>query len=291
MFFIKSVISYYDVKVIEYPDGSIQLRLFDEPVPLYDYFSGYDDYPFCNEPEPLLEPFTGSEVKEVKFFTAEEKQRTSEDIQENRERSYRRCKNMIFQYARCYKWKYFITITFSPDKVDRTDFSECSRKLRRWLNNQRLNAPDLKYLFVPELHSDGKSWHFHGLMADTGNIKFIDSGHKSKGDIIYNLGKWSYGFSTATFIKDTHRVSKYIGKYITKTVCELTEKKHRYYVSNNLPMPVVSTYSFPGESKDDVIKYLSDLYSKNVGASKIVQSDFNTVTYIELIDYDKSTVH
>lgn len=289
MIIIKSVISNYDCKIIEYPDGSIQIRLYDKPMSLYDDLSNYEDYPYGNEPELLREPFTGSEVKEVKFFTSEEKQRTVSEIEQNRERSYRRCKNMIFHYARCYKWEYFITITFSPDKVDRTNFSECSRKLRRWLNNQRVNAPDLKYLFVPELHADGKSWHFHGLMADAGNIKFIDSGHKSKGDIIYNLGKWSYGFSTATVIKDTFRVSKYIGKYITKNVCQLTEKQHRYYVSNNLPMPVVSTYSFPGESKNDVIKYLSDLYSREVGALKTVHSDFNTVTYLELVCYENSS--
>lgn len=288
---MSSVLSHYDCKVIEFPDGSIQLRLYDKPIPLHDDLSAYEDYPFGNEPESLREPFTNCEVKEVKFFTSAEKQRTASEIEENRERSYRRCKNMIFQYARCYKWQYFITITFAPDKVDRTDFSECSRKLRRWLNNQRVNAPDLKYLFVPELHSDGKSWHFHGLMADTGNIKFVDSGHKSKGDVIYNLCKWSYGFSTATAINDTFRVSKYIGKYITKTVCELTEKKHRYYVSNNLPMPVVSTYNFPGDSKENVIKYICDLYSKEVGFFKTVQSDFNNVSYIELVEYDNSTVH
>ena len=288
--FIKSIISYYDCKVIEYPDGSVQIHLYDNPIPLYDDLSDYEDFPFGGEPQPLCEPFTGQEVKEVKFFTSDEKQRSSTEIEENRERSYRRCKNMIFRYARCYKWEYFITITFSPDKVDRTNFTECSRKLRRWLNNQRVNAPDFKYLFVPELHADGKSWHFHGLMADIGDIKFVDSGHKSKGDIIYNLGKWSYGFSTATIIKDTNRVSKYIGKYITKTVCALTEKKHRYYVFSNLPMPFISTYSFPGESKDNVIKYLSDLYSRDVGACKTVQSDFNTVTYIELVNYDNSTV-
>ena len=289
--FIKSIISYYDCKVIEYPDGSVQIQLYDNSIPLYDDLSDYEDFSYGNEPEPLCEPFSGAVVNEVKFFTSEQKLCSEEQIVENRERSYRRCKNMIFRYARCWKWEYFITITFSPDKVDRTDFKECSRILRRWLNNQRVNATDLKYLFVPELHSDGKSWHFHGLMADTGDIKFVDSGHKSKGDTIYNLGKWSYGFSTATVIKDTNRVSKYIGKYITKTVCVLTEKQHRYYVSNNLPMPVVSTYSFPGESKDDVIKYLSDLYSKDVGARKTVQSDYNTVTYIELVDYDNITVH
>ena len=289
--FIKSILSYYDCKVVEYPDGSIQLRVYDNPIPVYDDLSVYEDYPLGNEFEFLCEFFIGCEVKEVNFFTSVEKQRTSAEIEENRDRSYRRCKNMIFQYARCYKWQYFVTITFSPDKVDRTDFSECSRKLRRWLNNQRVNAPDLKYLFVPELHADGKSWHFHGLMSDIGNIKFIDSGHKSKGDIIYNLGKWSYGFSTATVIKDTCRVSKYIGKYITKTVCELTEKKHRYYVFNNLSMPVVFTYSFPGESKDYVINFISDLYSKDVGVFKTVKSDFNTVTYIELVDYDSITVH
>ena len=49
------------------------------------------------------------------------------------------------------------------------------------------------------MHSVGKAWHFHGLLANCDNLTFNDSGHIDKrGRIIYNLTNYKLGFSTAT---------------------------------------------------------------------------------------------
>ena len=39
---------------------------------------------------------------------------------------------------------------------------------------------------------------FHGLVSNLENVKILDSGKKCKGETIYNLGSYRFGFSTMT---------------------------------------------------------------------------------------------
>ena len=90
-------------------------------------------------------------------------------------------------------------------------------------------------MIVPELHSDKKNYHFHGLLANTGICSFAPSGHyDDDGEVIYNWLDWNYGFTTATKIKDNGRVSSYITKYITKSTAQVLKNKKRYYCSRNV---------------------------------------------------------
>lgn len=237
----------YNVKIIRYPNGDIQLRKYSSPLVLREPNPFEKDMTFFYEPELDYDanPFTGKKTKEVDDFSILAKLR-----EENARRSYNRTKQSIYTYSRCAIWEKFVTITFNDNYVDRYNFDECSKLLRTWLKNQRRNAPELQYLFVPELHKDG-AIHFHGLLAKSGDIKFTDSGKRTKDKKkIYNISKWKYGFTTAIDVYDTHGVSKYLAKYITKDFCDLTSGKHRYFVSNNLQQPegdmfLVSDTEFP----------------------------------------------
>lgn len=153
--------------------------------------------------------------------------------------SRNRAKNMIYDYARSNDFQYFVTLTFNPDLVDSFNYSEVSTKLSQWLNNIRKRyAPDLHYLFVPELHRSGR-YHFHGLLADIGNMRLDDSGmYTPDGKIIYNLGNYNLGFTTATEITDKQRTATYIGKYITKELSGHIRGKKHYWVSRNLNLPL-----------------------------------------------------
>ncbi|MDE6318222.1 MAG: hypothetical protein K2M22_00605, partial [Lachnospiraceae bacterium] len=51
---------------------------------------------------------------------------------------------------------------------------------------------------------------------------------------IYNIMNWKWGFTTATRVYDTERVSSYITKYITKETGLFLKEKHRYYASRNI---------------------------------------------------------
>lgn len=162
------------------------------------------------------------------------------DIKRSIEVSRNRAKNMIYDYARTNDFEYFVTMTFNPDKVDSFNYAECSKKLSQWLNNIRKRiSPDIRYLFVPELHKSGR-YHFHGLIANIGNLELVDSGKRtSSGNTIFNIGSYNLGFTTATRITDKHRTATYIGKYITKELSGHLKNKKHYWASRNLVLPEV----------------------------------------------------
>lgn len=266
--------SAYNVRVIEYPNGEIQVRHYGTPLERkeVDYYEEELDFD--------LNPFTGIKTREVENL--EELNVRCAAPEENERRSYNRTKNKIHDYSRCVKWEKFITLTFNGDKVDRYNFDECSRIARKWLNNQRRNAPQLQYLLVPELHKDG-AIHFHGLLANTGKMKFKDSGKRTKDKrIIYNMSAWTSGFTTAVDVYNTHGVSKYIGKYITKELCGLTKGKNRYFVSSNMPTPKLSTFlTFDDTDFNELLNMLVDSFGVEVVH---VSKPRNKETYVD-VDY------
>lgn len=189
-----------------------------------------------------------------------------------------RSKKAIYELTRSNVWEYFFTVTFRPeDGFDRYDYDACYKKLSRWLNNQRLRkAPDLKYLFVPEEHKDG-AYHFHGLVSNIGSLTLQDSHRRTKdGLIIYNCLDWKNGYTTATEVKDTHRVAYYVTKYITKELCDHVKGRQRYLCSKNLNRPVITDLNLSDEEQRDLVFKLD-----NITYTKSLDSFYNKVQYIE----------
>lgn len=153
--------------------------------------------------------------------------------------SIKRKKDMIFDLSVCNDWKYFVTLTFNPEKIDRYDYVLCVKKLSLFLNNYRKVDKSFKYIFVPELHKDS-AVHFHGLIYCS-NKYMIDSSVKSNGKVIYNWYKWKWGFSTATLITDKLKVSYYITKYLTKS-SDSSFNKRGFFHSRNLKLPEIFTF-------------------------------------------------
>lgn len=181
----------------------------------------------------------------------------------------------VYEVTRSNMWEWFITLTFNPEKVNSFEYTEVSQVLSKWLNNLKSRyAPDLKYIIVPELHKSGR-YHFHGLIADTGNMIFEDSGHKTfGGETIYNLGNYKLGFTTATKINDVSRASSYITKYITKDLCATTANKKRYWCSRNLNEVDITDYCMTREEIETMLDSLSDniQYAKTIDVPILDQS-------------------
>lgn len=187
----------------------------------------------------------------------------------------------MYEIARANIWEYFVTFTFNRQKIDSSNYDLLTEKVRNWFSNlKKRYAPNLKYILVPELHKDGVHYHFHALIANTGNIDFIDSGVKHNGNIIYNIGNWKFGFTTASKVIDSARASSYITKYITKDLCSVTKFKKRYWASRNCDRPNIRTYCLPyeeiGKFLDDNIHLLQ--YTKEV----VIDSCGLAITYIEM---------
>lgn len=88
------------------------------------------------------------------------------------DRSYFAClraKKIIRDIIYNNDWKYFFTQTFSPE-FDRYSIDDTVKRFLSFLkdfnyhNHCRKGIEPVKYLFIPERHSDG-AWHLHGLVS------------------------------------------------------------------------------------------------------------------------------
>lgn len=149
-----------------------------------------------------------------------------------RRRAVRRLRDLI----RCNDWRYFVTITFDGDLIDRTDYGAVIKKVNTFLDN-RVRRSGWKYIGVVEHHKDGKGLHFHFLVD--GDLKIVDSGtvirptggrpvrtstairqgfRLSDCRTVYNLSDWKLGFSTAIEVYgNVKALARYVGKYLTKS--------------------------------------------------------------------------
>lgn len=249
----------YNVRVKRYLD-TIQIRVYSDFI--------YNEKKLSKK-KPEYNPFT--EQLEILHTLEELQVREMRSKYNSRSRSI----NHIYDIARSNKWEWFFTLTFNPEKVDSFNHAECTKKLSKWLNNMRSCCPNMVYLVVPEQHKSGR-WHFHGLFANVNELHFVDSGHKdNKGRVIYNVGNYRMGFSTATKIEDISRASSYLCKYITKDICELTKGKKRYWASRNVLLPEVY------ESIDNQKSILAE-WIESATYIKTIKSEFLDVTYLEV---------
>lgn len=169
---------------------------------------------------------------------------------EKLEESICRTRSKIFELAFCNPWSWFFTGTLDPKKYDRTDLKKFHSDLTNWLRQyNRYHGTQIKFLLIPELHSDGKSWHMHGFFYDLPQehlTRFQIGDRMGKalaekvknGDEVYNWSAYQkkFGFCDLEPIRNAEAVSKYITKYISKNLAtSVTElNAHMYYHSRGL---------------------------------------------------------
>lgn len=170
----------------------------------------------------------------------------SEKLQEN----IARAKSTIFELAFCNPWDWFFTGTLDPQRYDRTDLDKYHKTLTQWLRDySKKHNLKIKFLFVPELHRDGKSWHIHGFLyglpvEHLQRFEFGDVMGKGiadkvkKGDVVYNWAAYAqkFGYCDLEPIRSYEAVSKYVTKYINKSLASsvMELNAHMYYVSRGL---------------------------------------------------------
>lgn len=282
---------HYNLRLIEYPNGEVQIRYYSNPMYKSDELPQELELKKKKVKKELYElthsqePFSNTWVKEVNSFEDLEKNDSVDFMRSFR--SLNRTKQAIYSYARCEKWEWFVTWTLDPDLKNRYNYDVCSSAIRIWLHNQKARyAPDLKYLVVPEHHKDG-AWHFHGLLCNAGDMSFKYSGVKDKkGNMLFNLDSYTLGFTTATRVKDYHRVAKYIGKYITKDLATLTFGRQSYFVSKRIRKPdsSIMLWNKSEEDLNDFINIIAASFGLELKHASSTGSDktFTKVSYFEL---------
>lgn len=161
-----------------------------------------------------------------------------------------RTKQKIFELSFCNPWQFFFTGTLNSKKYNRSDLEKFHKDFSKWISNlNRLNGWNIKYLVVPELHSDGESWHLHGFIMGLPldglqEFKIGDKMGKAiaekvkNGEIVYNWLAYQqkFGFCDLELIRNHEAVAKYVTKYINKELAKnvTSLNAHQYYRSRGL---------------------------------------------------------
>lgn len=188
-----------------------------------------------------------------------------------------RAKNMIFEYANCNDFEYFITLSLDQKKYDRYDLAKFIKDLGRFIRNTRqYYNSDIQYILIPEQHKDG-AWHMHGL------IKGITKDHlqiNNNGYLDWVKYSDKFGFCSIDPIKSKIAVSKYILKYVRKALAvelEREKEKKLYYNSRGLKRAIkVSEGTLPSSELDKVPRDYENDY--------IVSKMLNGMEYLKLKD-------
>ena len=261
----------YNFKVWNFGQGKKQIRIYNNTIKTdFEREKEIED-----EEELELNPFTGNYEKLEKLKEV--------DTERSKEVSNNRAKQKIYELARSNHWEYFLTLTF---KENRYNYELLTKKLSMWLNNVKKNySPEMKYIFVPELHKDG-ALHFHGIVSEIGSLPLVDSGHKDKsGNTIYNIDCYKMGFTTATKVADSGRVASYMTKYITKDLMSYSKGKKKYWASRNLNKPSITDYHIENEDIEDFIK-------RNLDITTYVKTINNPLSHtkIRILEIDENMV-
>lgn len=140
-------------------------------------------------------------------------------------------------------WDYFVTFTLDPEKLDRTDYAGACAKMTRYLRYLRkYQELDIEYLLIPELHRDGKNWHFHGLMRGIPSSLLVPhplSWQREKGYKVWPEFSTRFGFTTLSPVNNTSAVVYYCLKYINKDIFaqRMNDGMRLYYVSRGISRP------------------------------------------------------
>lgn len=267
----------YNVRISEYLD-STEVALYEIPI------HGRE-----KEKDGLIIERNDREIEIYSYLAFDSLPRHKNDPEENMIHSFfvsfNRTKNKIYNYARANRWEWFFTFTFNPQLVDSFNYDEVVEYMSGFLRymsdlsrkNNNWNR-SLQYLIVPEKHKSGR-YHLHGVFSnlDMTVWKIKYSGHSTKGGLpIFNVACFPYGFTTATQVQSSTRVSHYIAKYITKDMFDSIKNRKRYWVTRNVSDGIHMTYMM---SKSEIQILLDSL--GEIENIKSVETPYNVIKYIQ----------
>ena len=207
-----------------------------------------------------------------------------------------RARSTVFELAYCNKWDYFFTGTLAPANGDRTNLDAFHKGVAQFIRDERKRTGcDIKYLLVPELHADLKSWHEHGAFANLPEeslYRFVEGDVMGKhiadkvlaGEEVYKWPRYEHKFGWCDLepIKTHEGLSKYLTKYISKSIVGDDSRsvkeldKHLYYCSQGLKRaetikkgiltePIASTH---WEFEND---YIATFSTRDIGMFKYLE--------------------
>lgn len=232
----------------------------------YPCAPGHYEVMACSE--PIFRPEGGLESRDRAFWAgdapaashgpqkAAKRPPAAADAAANRERSMRRAASQMRDICLSTPFRYFVTLTLDPAKIDRHDMEALTRVLNRWADN-RVRRNGLAYVLVPERHKDG-AIHLHGFFTES--VQLLDSGtmklpgakrprrprdakqraewEAAGAKPVYNIPGWTLGFSTAIPLDGAYEAAvAYCCKYVRKAAEKIGGRW--FYRGGKLGKPVV----------------------------------------------------
>lgn len=251
--FAKEVFS-YNAKIIKYPTNYVDVIKYNER--RYRFLGSVD----CDRTRnwKIVDGFLIKNHVSSNFV----------NLRYNLMRSCQRAKDTIFNLALSNSWRYFVTLTFSSDVVDRSDCQAVKYLWKKYRQSLQLQFPDIRILTIPEFHKDGKCLHFHILLGNCDlssllspavhNGEFV---YTNRGQQVFNLDNYSYGFSTVIETDGSYKsISYYLTKYVSKNMGAMPYNARKYYSTRNLERREVKYESIYSSTQDFLIKFCNDNY-------------------------------
>lgn len=185
--------------------------------------------------------------------------------EENARRSVRRARMRLYDLLMCNSGlNLWVTLTYSPEKVDKSDYSDCYAVFKVWASNAVQRA-GLRYVGVPELTKKGDV-HFH-LLCNAEAVKLVrainpNDGRpiRQKGRDVYNVANWNGGFSTAIFT-DKGSAPRALALYMLK------------YMGKDVGFKVGGRYVLTGGKLDKPVEIVGETVAEFLTGSEVYTSD------------------
>ena len=161
-----------------------------------------------------------------------------------------RTRSTIYDIVASNPWDYFVTLTIDGEKYNREDLHTFEKDLQKMITNYNYNhKTSICFLFIPEFHSDKKSYHLHGLMSgfpenclapftsDMHLPEYILNKIKSGKDVYFwKQYRERFGFCVIEPVQNPDAVSAYMTKYITEDLASTVQElnAHAYFCSRGL---------------------------------------------------------
>jgi hypothetical protein len=206
---------------------------------------------------------------------------TDEEKQGSMKRSRSRARVKVSHMLKSNEWDEFVTLTFSPESVDRYDYDACLKLFQTTMRNvKHRKAEALEYLFVVEQHKDG-ALHLHGLLKGTQGLTFSDTKNKDNaGRTIRNWTDWKQGFSTVTKVGSSSKAESYLSKYVTKQD-NIPIGRKRYLASRGIDRTVTTRLFLTDRQKILAMQKLIETHETASSKTVIVQGG----KYSQVIHY------
>lgn len=190
------------------------------------------------------------------------------NLRYNLMRSCQRAKDTIFNLALSNTWRYFVTLTFSPEVVVRSDCQAVKYLWKKYRQSLQLLFPDIRILTIPEFHKDGKCLHFHILLGNcdlsslmTPAVQNGEYIYTNRGQQVFNLENYKYGFSTVIETDSSYKsISYYLTKYVSKNFGAMPYNSRKYFSTRNLDRREVEYEAIHSSTQDFLNKLCHDNY-------------------------------